>query len=149
MKMNLRSLLLLAFALPILFTACKKNDVTPDQTDTDAEVEVKGHSEDQSRVSGDLDEITNDANLALETNPSFGGRLQNSTAICRATAVADTTSDPRTITITYNGNNCAGTHSRTGAVVLSMPAGTRWKNAGANITVSFQNLKIKRLADNK
>ena len=143
--MNLRSLPVIALALITTFTACKKE---AQQTEDNA-TEVQGHSEDQSQVSEDMDEVANDANIALESNPSFGGRLSNTNSICGATAVADTMSNPRTITITYNGNNCAGTHLRTGTVVLSMPANTRWKNAGAAITVSFQNLKIKRLRDNK
>ena len=146
MKMKLRSLLVFALAASVTFTACKK-EAQP--TTENPETEVKSHAEDQSRVSGDMDEVANDASLALESNPSFGGRLQNTNSICGATAVADTAANPRTITITYNGNNCAGTHLRTGTVILSMPAGVRWKNAGAAITVTFQNLNIKRLSDNK
>lgn len=150
MKMNPRSLPVLALALITTFTACKKeNNPTkePDQA-----TEIKTHTDDQNRVSSELDEVANDANFALENNASFGGRLQsaqNTNSICGATAVADTAGNPRTITITYNGNNCAGTHQRTGTVVLSMPAGVRWKTAGAAITITFQNLKIKRLSDNK
>ena len=144
--MNLRSLPVYALALTVSFTACKKE--TQPQTE-DPETEVKAHAEDQSRVSEDLDEVANDANIALESTPSFSGRLSNTNSICGATAVADTSTGTWKITITYNGNNCAGTHHRTGTVVLSTPAGTRWKNAGAAITISFQNLQVKRLSDNK
>ena len=147
MKLNLRSLPILGLAFIVSFTACKKETTT--DTEAATETEIKGHSEDQSRVSNDLDEITNDANLALESNPSFSGRVSQTNNICNATAVPDTTGGTWKITITYNGNNCSGTHHRTGTVILSTPAGTRWKNAGAAITVTFQNLKIKRLADNK
>jgi len=45
--------------------------------------------------------------------------------------------------------NCFGTHTRNGVVVISMPAGQHWKDAGAALTITFQNLKIKRLSDNK
>lgn len=146
MKLNLRSLPIYALALTVAFTSCKKE---ANQQTEDNETEVKAHAEDQNRVSGDLDELANDANVALESNPSFSGRFSNTNSICNATAVPDTTSGTWKITITYNGNNCAGTHHRTGTVVLSTPAGTKWKNAGAAITVTFQNLKIKRLTDNK
>lgn len=146
MKLNLRSLPVLALALTVTFTACQKEEK---QQIENPETEVKAHAEDQNRVSADLDEIANDANLALESNPSFSGRTAQTNSICNANAVADTSGGTWKITITYNGNNCAGTHHRTGTVVLSTPAGTRWKNAGAAITVTFQNLKIKRLSDNK
>jgi hypothetical protein len=63
--------------------------------------------------------------------------------------VVDTASNPRTITITYNGNNCLVNRTRTGVVKISMAQNVRWKNAGAVITVTFQNLKITRLSDNK
>lgn len=146
MKLNLRSLPVYALALTVAFTSCKKE--AKQETEIN-ETEVKTHAEDQSRVSADLDEIANDANVALESNPSFSGRLSQTNSICNATAVPDTASGTWKITITYNGNNCVGTHHRTGTVVLSTPAGTKWKNAGAAITVTFQNLKIKRLSDNK
>jgi hypothetical protein len=58
-------------------------------------------------------------------------------------------SNPRTITITYNGTNCLGTRTRTGVIVVSMAQGTRWKNAGAQVNVTFQNFKITRLSDSK
>lgn len=69
--------------------------------------------------------------------------------ICDATVAADMLSNPRTITITYNGTNCIGNRTRTGIVILSMNANARWKNPGAVINVSLQNLKITRLSDNK
>jgi len=75
--------------------------------------------------------------------------VQNINSICGATTVLDTLSNPRTITITYNGLDCSGTRTRTGTIVLSMASNTRWKNAGAVINVSFQNYKVKRLSDNK
>ncbi|HYO22107.1 MAG TPA: hypothetical protein VER36_06855, partial [Flavisolibacter sp.] len=41
------------------------------------------------------------------------------------------------------------THFRTGTIIISTPAGTRWKHAGAAVTVTLQNFKVKRLSDNK
>ncbi|MGZ8545500.1 MAG: hypothetical protein ACXWV0_09400, partial [Flavisolibacter sp.] len=131
------------------FTACKKDDA-PKNTDTEAE--VKAHNEDQNFVSSEMDAVVNEANVALESDASFSGKMmgqQDITNICGATAVADTSSNPWKITITYNGNNCFGTHHRSGTVVLSMPAGVRWKDAGAALTINVQNLIIKRLSDNK
>lgn len=128
-----------------IFASCKKEGTGSENPFE----EVTTHSEDQFNVSAEMDAVANDANVALESNAYFNGRVQQTNSICGATAVADTVSNPKTITITYNGNNCANTHHRSGNIVLSMAAGTRWKQAGAVLTVNFQNLKIKRLSDNK
>lgn len=146
MQLNFRLLSVIALTVFTTFTACKKDNST---TTADPAVEVTVHSEDQSQVSGDMDAVTSEVSVALEADASFsGGRTQN-ISICGATAVADTTGNPRTITITFNGKNCTATHNREGVIVLSMPAGTRWKNAGAEITATYKNLKITRLSDNK
>ena len=149
MKMNLRSMPACLLAVILIFTACQKNADPTTDPDPVTNEEVQAHAQDQNRVSTNLDDVANEVNVALENNAFFGGRVQNTTSICAATAVADTVSNPKTITITYNGNDCANTHQRTGTIVLSMAAGMRWKNPGAVITVTFQNFKVKRLADNK
>ena len=147
--MKARILLLTAatFSLILIFTACKK-ETSPGNTDYTTEASAQ--SDDQSRFSSEVDGVSNDANLALESTSSFAGRgNQVQTLICNATVVIDSLSNPRTITITYNGPSCFGYTTRTGVVVLSMPANTRWRNAGAAITVTYQNLQITRLSDNK
>lgn len=153
MKTALRSFSALALVTCLVFYACKKDHSSKPSNNSDLAAEVQAHADDQSRISGDLDDIATDADAVLEGNASFSGRYQSGAnaagAICGATAVADTTAATKTITITYNGPNCQGTTYRTGTVVLSVPRDTRWKNAGAAVTVAFQNLKIKRLSDNK
>jgi len=145
MQTNFRLLSVAALTLLISFTSCKKDNVSKEEDGTELTV----HSEDQSRVSAEMDAVTNEVNAAIEADASFTGRSQQNIMICNATAVADTSSNPWKITITYNGANCAGTHNRTGVVVVSKPAGVRWKDAGATLTVAYQNLKITRIADNK
>lgn len=148
MKLHLRSLAAIAIATATAFTACKKES----KETTDDKTEIETHVDDQNRVASDLDDVSADADAALEGNVSFSGRTQNGAttlSVCGASAVADTTGATRRITITYNGNNCQGTTFRTGTVVISMPATQRWKNAGAAVTVRFENLKVKRLRDNK
>jgi hypothetical protein len=135
------------FLLVTIFTACKK-ETSPASDDNTAEVAAQ--SDDQARFSGEVDAVANDADLALESSANFAGRLNGvQTIICDASLVIDTVSNPRTITITYNGSNCWGTRTRTGVVVLSMAQGVHWKNAGAALTVTFQNLKITRVSDSK
>jgi archaellum component FlaF (FlaF/FlaG flagellin family) len=69
--------------------------------------------------------------------------------ICDATVTVNASSDPRTVTITYNGSNCRGNRTRTGVVEISIPSGIYWKNAGAAVTITVKNLKITRVRDNK
>ena len=83
---------------------------------------------------------------AVSAEASTSGKVLS---ICDATAVAEVTDDVKKITITYNGTNCHGNRTRTGVVVISMPKNSYWKDAGAVITISVQNLKIKRLGDGK
>jgi len=133
-----------ALSFTLAFSSCQKEDSKKDDS-----TEITKHSEDQSNVSNEMDAVTNEVNTALEANGSFTGRQQNLMMVCNATAVADTSGNPWKITITYNGANCAGTHTRTGTVVVTKPAGVRWKDAGATVTVDYNNLKITRIADNK
>src|ERR1700694_3874320 len=148
MKMNFRLMTAATLALVITFASCKK-EATPTTT-TDDTTEATTHADDQSTVSSNVDAVTNDADIAIESSANFSGRTMTPPpSICNATVVADTLSNPRKITITYSGADCSGTRSRTGVVVLSMPAGMHWKDAGATLTVSYQNLKITRLSDNK
>lgn len=145
MKMNVRLMSVLTLALLLTFTACKKDSKSEDNSQ-----QLTAHADDQRQVSDQIDNATADASAALESSPFLAGRMQNPPLnLCNASAVFDTVSNPRTITITYNGNDCRGTHYRTGVIVLSMPAGVRWRDAGASVTATYQNFKVKRLSDNK
>jgi hypothetical protein len=137
-----------AFTLAIVLTvsSCKKSD----KDENDYSTELSTHSDDQMQVSTEMDDVADDANVAIESNPYFAGKMMDPNGIiCDATIAVDTISNPRKITITYNGTNCIGNKIRTGVVVLSMPAGVQWKNAGAVLTLTYQNFKIKRISDNK
>ena len=149
MHLNLRLVPVLTLTLLIGFTACKK-DKNTDTTDPSPEVTM--HADDQNRISTELDAVATEANMMVESEGGFSGKMLNPltpAVICGATTVVDTVSNPRTITITYNGLNCSGTHMRTGSVVLAMAQGVRWSHVGAVLTVTFNNFKIKRLSDNK
>lgn len=147
MHLNFRLMPVLALALITTFTACKKND----SDNTDKSTELKAHADDQSQVSNQIDAVANEASLSLESSASFSGRMQNPpVVICDASVTFDSTSNPRTITITYDGTStCHPGWTRTGSVVLSMAQGVQWKNAGATITATYNNVKITRTSDNK
>jgi hypothetical protein len=134
----------LALCLSTVFIACQKDATTAyDYMD-----ETTTHSDDQSRFSGEMDGAANDINTAIELTNGFTGRIEN-ISFCDGTGVIDTLSNPRTITITYNGAACLPNRTRTGVVVISMAQNVRWRNAGAVLNLSFQNFKITRTSDNK
>lgn len=148
MQKQLRLLGIMAIALGLFVTSCKKETAS-----TDDSVELKVQSDDQARFNNETDAATNDANTALE---NMGGSYNGETpatpllpAICDATVTVDTASNPRTITLTYNGQNCFGPRTRTGSIVISFAPGFRWNQPGATYSVTYQNLKITRVSDNK
>ncbi len=148
MKTRILSFAITALSFSFLFTSCKKEASNAGSTDFTAETST--HSDDQSRFSGEVDAVANDANLMLETTAGFTARPGDlNSLICDADITVDTLSNPRTITITYNGTNCLGNRTRTGVIVISMAQGVRWKNAGAAISMTYQNYKVTRTRDNK
>jgi hypothetical protein len=148
MQINFRLLPVFILAVLTTFSACKKDSKPDGSTD-----ELSTHADDQNRVSAQIDGVSNDASLAIESSAAYsGGRLQNPPPglSCDASLSFDSTSNPKKITITYDGTtSCNASYSRTGTVVISMASGVSWKDQGATITATYQNLKIKRTSDNK
>lgn len=141
------SFFLLTITLLFALASCQKdNDATPPEDTTG----LSTHSDDQSRVSAELDASARDANTALESSVVFSGRQMDvQGVICDATIDVDVVSNPMTITITFDGSSCLGNRTRTGSIVLSMNQGVQWKDAGASITIDYQNYKVTRTSDNK
>lgn len=148
MKKQFAGLSLLLFFSAVTIVSCVKSDTDKNQ---DFNTEASVQSDDQFQFSAQLDAVANETNLFLESTGTiaFRGEGEQGPLVCNATAVADSTSGTRTITITYNGADCLGYFNRTGTVTVSIPAGVHWKNAGAAITVNYQNLVVTRLIDNK
>lgn len=150
MQFNFRMLPVITLAVITTFSSCKKESSKDDNQTPDPAVEVAAHSDDENSVSDGMDAIANDVNAAVEYSTDFnGGRMMPAPSMCNADAEVDTFSSPKKITITYNGVNCFGTHTRNGVVVITMPHGTRWRDAGATLAINYQNLVIKRVSDNK
>lgn len=151
MKKQLTLMSVAILSAGLFFTSCKKESTTTDNTDNAAQLQAQ--SDDESRFSNESDFADDDANAALET---FGGSYAGMRPLtplpfrCDANVTVDTVSNPRTITITYNGDTCVGgRRSRTGSIVMSFAPGFRWAQAGAQYTITYQNLRITRLRDNK
>jgi hypothetical protein len=158
---NLAYALIITAATGTMFS-CKKSS-SSSSTMTDAQLQTQ--SDDQSRVSSESDAAFNDVNASMTGQASVtgssitpalrygveveGGPDTVQSLICDAVVTIDTTVNPRTMTITYNGKNCNLTRTRKGSVVISWQAGVLWRTANAVVTVTFQNLAITRLSDNK
>ncbi|MDN3658944.1 hypothetical protein QWZ08_25095 [Ferruginibacter paludis] len=148
MQVKIRSIAAISLITAISFVSCKKTDTTT--TTTDPTTELTAQTDDQSNVSSTSDAVENDVNAYLDNNAAFNGRMEGVQGMpCNATAVADSANGIRRITITYNGTSCSGKRTLTGVVVMSMPIGTHWKDAGAVLTVNTQNLKVTRVSDGK
>jgi hypothetical protein len=162
MKLKTLYLPVMAITMAVIMFACKKSNNVDNSNTSDADLQTQ--SDDQTRVSNETDDVTNDVNTMLVAQTTVTGSgftpvahngVQTTGAyavaslICDASVMVDTSSSTRTVTITYNGKNCDLTRTRTGVVVISIPTGVRWSDKGAVITVSIQNLKITRLADSK
>ena len=148
MQSKIRLIAAVILLMAVSFVSCKKTDTNPPTTDTTTDLAV--HADDESRFSGEVDGIATDANIVMESNASFNGRIENTLGtICNAATVADSTNDIKKITVTYNGLDCSGKRSLNGVIVFSMPKGSHWKDEGAVLTVNIQGLKITRVVDNK
>lgn len=137
----------------LLFASCKKESTNAPTDNTDNALQLQTQSDDEARFSTEGDFADDDANAALET---FGGSYAGMRPLnplpwrCDATVTVDTASSPRTITITYNGDTCiGGRRSRTGSIIISFAPGFRWAQAGAYYTITYQNLRITRLRDDR
>jgi len=167
---NLFRVVIFTACVSLIF-ACNKNNTNNPGSTANSQADLQVQADDQAQVSVEDGVLNNDVNTALYSQPSIAGNSSSSiesgatttmsteqsngvtgpitNLICDATIVVDATSDPRTITITYNGSNCWGNRTRTGVVVISIPAGIHWGDKGATATISIQNLKITRVRDDK
>ncbi|MEO5563847.1 MAG: hypothetical protein ABIR18_10440 [Chitinophagaceae bacterium] len=146
MKKQILGVSLITVFLTVSIISCKKNDSKEQDFNTEATVQ----SDDQSQFSTQVDAVANETNLILESTGTLANKGEDMQGlVCNATVVADSANSTRTITITYNGADCSGFYSRTGIVLVSIPAGVHWKNAGATITIAYQNVVVTRVADNK
>ncbi|RYY96778.1 MAG: hypothetical protein EOO11_12585 [Chitinophagaceae bacterium] len=148
--MKLRALSFAVLSLTLAVTACKKDAKEDDNTSTvDLETRVTTHADDQNRVSNEMDAVDNDVNSYLEESGAFGREQDVMAPPCNTTVSFDSTQAVRRMTITFSGNNCANTHARTGSIVATIPLQQRWRDSGAVVTETINNLRITRLSDNK
>jgi len=153
---------LFVIAFTGILTSCNKSNSNNNNGTSNTDLQT--NSDDQTRVSTETDAALDDVNTAMTVQYNVSGAALgrelmsrmvdgpgsgDSTAICDAVISADTSNSTWTITITYNGTNCALDRTRSGSVTISWPAGQLWRTAGSVVTVQFNNLTITRVSDNK
>jgi hypothetical protein len=148
MKKSIQLITAFALILSFTFVSCKKTDTNDNSSDYTAE--LSAHSDDQARFAEENDAMDNDANLFIDNYPAFNGVIGGVNNLpCHATHTLDSSNGIRRITITYNGLDCRGLTYRTGEVVLSMPVSQHWRDMGAVLTITTNNLHITRVRDNR
>jgi hypothetical protein len=164
---NLHRILFATSLTGLLFAACSKsNNSNNSNATTTSDSTLQTQSDDEARVSNETDAAFNDVNTSMSASGDVSGASQSpvvrfgvgvtgasadtvQTTICDAIVVIDSVSNPRTITITYNGTNCNLLRVRTGTITISIPQGVQWRDQGAQVTVTFANFMVTRLLDNK
>lgn len=141
---------LLLFSLAFVFltglVSCKK-----EKTSEFNNTEISTHTDDQMFFSAETDAVANDVTAALEATVLVSPRKMgvDTIRVCGGYITWNFESDPLVATVTYNGSNCEGSRKKIGTVTVSIPAGTKWKNAGAAVTVTFNDLKITGIQNQK
>jgi hypothetical protein len=173
MKANLIHRMALAICLLscISIYSCQKSNSASQDTST---TNLSTTADDEQQVSNESDIISNDANTALNGQAIFSGSNSSTASIsgntevnstdavmgtsslvnfhqliCDATITYDTSNNQRVITIVYDGTNCWGNRTRSGKVIITLPLGQHWKDAGATANIVIDELKITRLRDSK
>lgn len=148
-KVIFKSVAAILFA-GILITGCKKDKdpIAPAPADDMSEQSVAAN--DQTNVENESNACMDDANSVL------GGisttRDMQTFSFCNIT-IDSSQKAIGLIVLTYTGNNCANTRSRSGSISIQLPyvngAVVRWKELGSMLTLTFNNYKVTRLSDGK
>jgi hypothetical protein len=149
-KLKLASFALLVAGLA--FTSCKKDKVTTPATEADESSTFAQHSADVNTSNNTADMSMEDAENAIAPSSLSGARVSSGGAIysniCGASV--DTTNQiaNKTIVITYTGTSCDGLRNRSGVISIHL-TGNKWKDIGAELTITYINYKVTVLSTGK
>jgi hypothetical protein len=135
--MKSRTILYLLFAIAILgfiTNACKK-DATTDKFDTTS---IEQLSKDQAAVESNVNDAFSDANDVL----SYNGTKSILNGPCSAVVDTLLMGDTVKYTITFNGNNCAQTKTKSGKIIIKRKLTIPWTTPNSWVSVTFDSLKI-------
>lgn len=120
-----------------LLNSCKKDD----SGSTDYATLNEEQSSDAEDINASNDYIDDEIDNVMSASS-----VKSTSAVvlpCNVTIDSSLIANKK-MTITFNGNNCAGTRTRTGKVTVELISGSKWQDAGAVLKVTYQDLKIVR-----
>jgi hypothetical protein len=127
-------------ALSLTFVGCKKNTSATTTDDTASQQQLAADEHSQNVESENSMNEANDAMFSTgigKTSPIPGATIDTS-------SIAN-----KIILIHYNGLNADATRTRSGDIKIQLINGSRWKDAGATITITYTNFKVTRLSTGK
>jgi len=140
----------LAIALAVMFTACKKENDDPAKLDS----KVSQFNSDANDYKSESDQADNDINNSLSEIPAFG-RVSSKASIL-SSPLCGVTIDSSQIAnkiLFYNFDGVtpcfSPSRTRSGQIKVELTSGTRWSDAGSELTLTYLNFKVTRLSDNK
>lgn len=143
MKILFRTASLAVVMAGLTLTSCKKDktDTTPQTADETSVFSQQANDEATTNTSADMS--LDDAEATLSATTLSGFKTSSIPGLCNAT-VDSTQKSSGIITINYNGNSCDGLRSRTGSIVLHLAnyPTTKWKDAGAELSITYNNFKV-------
>lgn len=130
--------LLLGLSFTVFTLSCKKEkNEDPDPGS------MRQLSKDEQTVQNATDEVFTDISEFLSGNTNKDINALPCNATFDSSSVVN---DTITYTISFNGNNCAGTRHRLGTALVKKHINTHWGDAGAVVFVTLVNMKVTRLS---
>ena len=122
-----------------VMTACKKDE--PVEVPTNS-APVQQLSQDDSSVEYNVDEVIYDAGDILSGN--YG--MKNLTLPCNSTLESvNVANDTVSYHISYHGQNCSQTKTRTGSVIIKIREDTQWSTPGSILLVELKDYKVTNI----
>ncbi|MCU0429899.1 MAG: hypothetical protein MUF42_07985 [Cytophagaceae bacterium] len=130
-----------------LLSSCKKKEKEEEEVDNTQE---STNSADLTRISENSDEAADDV-INMFSGSSISGARIGLNNVCGATIDSTNLSSNKTITLTFDGTTpCVnGSRTRSGSITAQLTTGSKWKDAGAVISITFNNYKVTRISDGK
>lgn len=143
--MKRKFLILVAFTLltgTAFLNSCKK-----DETDTtDTAILNQEQSSDEEDVSASSDAIDDEIDNVMSLSSL---KSTASVMIPCNVGIDSSMKVNKKFVITFTGDNCNGTRTRSGKVEVTLTQGSKWADAGAVLTVKYTDVKITRKGTQK
>ena len=146
MKKTIKLLPIAIILIGISISGCKKDKSS--STDTNSMQQL---AKDDNQVQSTSDDVTNDVNDAVSphlASKSTADWWLNTHCNVALDSVI-TTGSVDTLKFTYSGLNCKGTLNKNGSVYVLRAKGVHWKDAGALVSIIFNNLRVTKVSNGK